>query len=300
MVDDPLFPPKTVEEARQAILDILLRSPFVFGYLMSRWTLKLLRQQLTWLKVNSDAALWRVLRRLKIHRKQGQSHVRSPDHSYDLKKQTIADARREVRHAPQRKVLVYLDEFSVKVQPPPGPVYAMRGTDQPRATQAPIGFPEFRIIAALNALTGKVTFNIVKYMRVGAVAAFMTSLAREYGDYERIYVVLDNWPIHYHADVLARLRPQLWVHPHMRPTWWSDTPSPRAIISSLPIEFLPLPTYASWLNPIEKLWRKLKQEVLYMHPYADHQQKLRNVVTNYLQQFQHGSHELLRYVGIKP
>ncbi|MGQ9628202.1 MAG: transposase [Anaerolineae bacterium] len=26
-----------------------------------------------------------------------------------------------------------------------------------------------------------------------------------------------------------------------------------------------LPTYASWFNPIEKLWRWLKQDVLHLH-----------------------------------
>jgi len=26
-----------------------------------------------------------------------------------------------------------------------------------------------------------------------------------------------------------------------------------------------LPTYAPWLNPIEKLWRKAYQEVLHLH-----------------------------------
>jgi len=30
----------------------------------------------------------------------------------------------------------------------------------------------------------------------------------------------------------------------------------------LPIQIVQLPTYASWTNPIEKLWRKLKAEMV--------------------------------------
>ena len=37
----------------------------------------------------------------------------------------------------------------------------------------------------------------------------------------------------------------------------------------LPIQLVPLPTYASWCNPIEKLWRQLRQELLHLHRFAD-------------------------------
>ena len=59
-----------------------------------------------------------------------------------------------------------------------------------------------------------------------------------------------------------------------------------------------LPTYAPWLNPIEKLWRKLKQEFLYMHRYAaDSPEDLQQRVLDFLQ-WSTGSTDLLRYVGL--
>jgi hypothetical protein len=60
-----------------------------------------------------------------------------------------------------------------------------------------------------------------------------------------------------------------------------------------------LPTYSPWLNPIEKLWRWLKQDVLHLHRHADHVPALRALVLDFLAQFQDGSSDLLRYVGLR-
>ncbi|MGB9722998.1 MAG: transposase [Chloroflexia bacterium] len=58
-----------------------------------------------------------------------------------------------------------------------------------------------------------------------------------------------------------------------------------------------LPTYASWLNPIEKRWRWLKQEVLHLHRWAHDLDQLRRQVWAFLDQFAEGSEALLHYVG---
>ncbi|HET8524033.1 MAG TPA: transposase, partial [Thermomicrobiales bacterium] len=66
----------------------------------------------------------------------------------------------------------------------------------------------------------------------------------------------------------------------------------------LPIQLVPLPTYASWLNPIEKLWRWLRQEVGHLHPWADDLPALRDALDAFLARFAHGSPDLLRYTGL--
>jgi transposase len=58
------------------------------------------------------------------------------------------------------------------------------------------------------------------------------------------------------------------------------------------------PTYASWLNPIEKLWRWLKQDVLHVHNLAHNLDELRRLVAAFLDPFRLGSSALLRYVGL--
>jgi hypothetical protein len=59
-----------------------------------------------------------------------------------------------------------------------------------------------------------------------------------------------------------------------------------------------LPTYAPWLNPIEKLWRKFRQDVDYLHDLADDWDALCARVSQYFTQFAAGSLSLLHYVGL--
>jgi transposase len=59
-----------------------------------------------------------------------------------------------------------------------------------------------------------------------------------------------------------------------------------------------LPTYAPWLNPIEKLWRWLRQDMLKLHQRADDWRALRGRVRAFLEQFAGGSQRLLEYVGL--
>ena len=80
---------------------------------------------------------------------------------------------------------------------------------------------------------------------------------------ERLYVILDNWPVHYHPDVLVALEPQEASWPRRLSASWPTAPTAQARARwgdlQLPIQLVSLPTYASWENPIEKLWRWAKQ-----------------------------------------
>jgi hypothetical protein len=71
-----------------------------------------------------------------------------------------------------------------------------------------------------------------------------------------------------------------------------------AAVDYLPIQLLNLPTYASWLNPIEKLWGWLKQDVLHLHCQSDDWPHLKTRVAEFLDQFMAPSPDLLRYVGL--
>ena len=59
-----------------------------------------------------------------------------------------------------------------------------------------------------------------------------------------------------------------------------------------------LPTYAPWLNPIEKLWRWLRQDVLKLIHLTDDWRTLRARVNAFLDRFASGSQALLRYTGL--
>ncbi|MGQ9628589.1 MAG: transposase [Anaerolineae bacterium] len=76
--------------------------------------------------------------------------------------------------------------------------------------------------------------------------------------------------------------------------------SAKAVKANLSIRLLCLPTYASWLNPIEKFWRWLKQDVLHLHRLGEDWQALRQRVAEFLDQFRSGSLYLLKYVSLLP
>lgn len=60
-----------------------------------------------------------------------------------------------------------------------------------------------------------------------------------------------------------------------------------------------LPTYAPWLNPIEKHWRWLRQDVLKLHRDVTDWNRVKQNVRDFLDQFQQGSEKLLRYIGLQ-
>ena len=106
------------------------------------------------------------------------------------------------------------------------------------------------------------------------LARRVSQLSKRYPHTRRLHVVWDNWPNHGSALVRESLEAQ-----------------PRTTV-------LPLPTYAPWLNPIEKLWRWLKQRVVHAHPWCDDFRQLRDAAREHLASLARGSSELLRCVGL--
>lgn len=121
----------------------------------------------------------------------------------------------------------------------------------------------------------------------------MPNIRSDYPNAETIDVAQDNWPIQVHPDVLARLEPQ-------QSPFWPQQARSTAVQDDLPIQLAFLPTYASWLNPIEKLWRWLRQDVLHLHRLSDDWHALKQAVRDFIAQFDTGSIVLLRYVGLFP
>jgi hypothetical protein len=131
---------------------------------------------------------------------------------------------------------------------------------------------------------------------------FYRQVREDYPEAQRLWIVEDNWVIHFHPDVLVALEPQESPFPIYRSRSWPSNPSVTATKKwgdlRLPIQLLPLPTYASWANPIEKLWRLLRQRVLHLHRKASELPELRRIVKEFLDGFASGSPDVLRYVGL--
>jgi hypothetical protein len=100
---------------------------------------------------------------------------------------------------------------------------------------------------------------------------------------------------------MAALLPQTTTFRKPTPPSWTGKASKKiGRLAKLPIEILQLPTYAPWTNPIEKLWRWVRQSVIHFHRLSNDWQALQNKVLAFIEQFKGGSQDLLRYVGLLP
>jgi transposase len=285
--------------AREELLHLVRREPRQFGVERSRWTLAALRQVCDWLGDCTLPGVWQILDRLGIHYKQARSYIHSPDPNYEAKLQDVDIRIGQAKQNPDSYVVLFQDELTYYRQPTLAKAYEEVGKIQPLARRSHESNTQRRIAATLDVLSGRVTYLQRSKIGVKALVDFYQQVHQVYSDVETIYMVQDNWPIHFHPDVLAALRPQELKWPVHVPSNWPDEPTPRARYLDLPIELVQLPTYASWTNPTEKLWRWLKQEVLHLHRYADRWHELWEKVSKFLDQFVEGSSELLRYVGLQ-
>lgn len=270
-----LFPPQDPE--REPVLETVHQSPQQHGLSASRWTLALLRQASPLLA--GFKSLSGVLGRLKkwqIRWKRGRAYVTSPDPAYLSKLQAVEQALLLARQQPEQVSVLYADETTCHRQPLVGSTWHEQGAGgrhQPRAVLAQARNSVRRIVGTLDALTGRVLYRANSKSGVSQLVAFLKQVRKAYGPERRLLLIWDNWPIHYYDRVLAEAAAQR-------------------------IELLNLPTYAPWTNPIEKLWRKLKQEVLCMHRISDQWLQLKQQVHAFLKSYDRPAPDLLRYVGL--
>jgi transposase len=195
----------------------------------------------------------------------------SPDPDYQAKVIDLEMALWEARRYPRTVTAVFLDEMGFSRWPEPTLDW---GGEPAVADRRGANNGLWRLVGALNARTGQVDYLDNYIIGRAKLTQFYGRLVAAYPQARQLYVIQDNWSIHKNPEVLAALAQ--W--PQVQPVW--------------------LPTYAPWLNPIEKLWRWLKQDVLKLHRLADDWQALRGRVRGWLDQFADGSRRLLEYIGL--
>jgi transposase len=251
---------------------LIHRSPQTFGLERSWWWFAGLREVSPWLTL---PAIHKLLHRLNITYKRGRDYVHSPDPFYDLKLAYIQRAQSMVKAEPQHYLLLYQDELTYYRSPTMAKAYAMVGNKHPLAYMGYSANRKRGITACLNPQTGELFAQQRSRFTVQTLLKFYQSLEVAYPHYQWIFIVLDNWPVHFHPTISLALQKSRIV-------------------------LLRLPTYAPWTNPIEQVWRKLQHDLLHLHRFEDDGLGLQAAVQLWLNQWHKPSPKLLRYVGLTP
>ena len=263
---------ETLHQGPEAVLS---QDETVAGLVPSRWKLSLIQAAVPWLERYTLSGIWRVLQRYDLKLRTARVQQYSPDPDYEPKVAYLLDCLQESAQNPETIVFLFMDEMGYYCWPEVSQIWveATPG-DAPQADRQQAKQQQWRLIGTLNALTGQVDYLDNYIVGRAKVIELYQLIVERYAWASRIYIGQDNWSIHKHPEVMDALASL----PVIEPVW--------------------LPTYAPWLNPIEKLWRWLRQDVLKMHRLAAHWSLLRQRVNSFLDQFSDGSPELLRYVGL--
>jgi transposase len=259
------------------------RSPRLYDLPYSRWTLWGLRAVLSVLWDRSGKrlitlpGLHKLLKRLRIRYKRGRVALHSPDPLYNQKMAAVRAAMALSRSDPVRFPFLFEDELTYFRRPRVGRAYGGIGQRGSAARYTSGHETRMRIAGCVDSHTGAVISWQRWTLVVPEVVKYLRHVERQYPAAETIFLAWDNWPNH--------------VHPYVSETL--------AALGSR-IRLLPLPTYAPWTNPMEKVWLKLDQEVLDQHPYGNDWPALKQTVEQWLQQRQKGSMDLLRFIGLAP
>lgn len=246
--------------------------------------------------MKTESGLWQVLKRLGFSYQKARAYVHSPDQDYEEK---LAYIHQIIGQYDAEEVeVLFADQFSYYNHAEVNSAFAKR-KDQPKSAMAIGGTRQRRIAACMNCFTGQVTFIQRHKTTIASFIQLYKEVCQAYPNARSIYIIMDNWPVHFHPDILEALVPQTTPFKLRLPESWKKLkPKGKYQHLNLPIQIVTLPTYASWLNPIEKLWKLLKKDLIHHHAFAHHFKELFSRVDNYLEQFKTPSLELLSFTGL--
>ncbi|MEZ4887504.1 MAG: IS630 family transposase [Chitinophagales bacterium] len=244
----------------------------------------------------SISGLHHVLREFGISYQRARPYIHSPDREYKQKEAFLHQILQN--RIPIQEEVLFQDEFTFYAEASLAKDFAPIGR-QPLQRWA-YKNKDKRICATMNAFTGEVHAMIAPKIGIDAFVEFLQQLQEQYPKAQTIYMVVDNCPVHFHPDVQATLQEQIHdFELHLPSSWRNVQPKEKFKQLDLNVQMVPLPTYASWLNPIEKLWKLLNQEVIHLHRIPNHFKELVGKVQEWFEQFENASDRLLSFCGLK-
>ena len=165
------------------------------------------------------------------------------------------------------------DEASFYRQPTAASAWSPEGAIQPRMACSCRSNTPIRVAVAFDPVQGLLLHRLRPQFSAVEMGRFYQHLSISLPWARRIFLVMDNWPVHGHQAA------------------W------RAIRADERLQVLWLPTYAPWLNPAEKIWKLIRQKLTHMHPYADDKKSLSMNIERLLNLSAGDPQVLLKYTG---
>jgi transposase len=205
------------------------------GYHFSNWTAKLARFHLM-RHFGVKYSLERVrqlFHRLGFRRiRPGHALIASDPRERKRFKETISQL---LKTKTRDTVVLWLDECTIKQHPTLLSLWSQKGT-RPRVKTSG-GHGKVHIFGAVDTETGKVHRNLSSSLKATAFKKFLKHLLTQYST-EKVVVIVDNAKAH-HARLIHNFIERAKGH----------------------LKVVYLPKYSPDLNPIERLWKWLRQVV---------------------------------------
>jgi len=165
-----------------------------------------------------------------------------------------------------RDVLLFGDECGVQHAPTRTRTWALKG--QAPVLLSPGGRKKQSIIGAVAPATGAVTAAFISSLTARVFLAFLKTILNVYRDARKIYLVIDNARAH-HAKLLQQF---------LKLVAWK-------------LELIFLPPYSPDLNPIEDLWKMMREKVTH-NTYFEHFDEMIMELRKFLEKCKNPSEEV--------
>jgi len=253
-------PPKITPEYLKRLLELVEQDPREVGCPFSNWTAPLLA---SYLQAETGIALDESRIRSYLHKHEYKLlrpvlTVSSPDPEYESKKSRIEALQRQAEAG--EIDLYYEDEIDLALLPTITRCWCQRGRQRiiqtPRKNQKRYG------AGLIHWVSGKLYWATSDHKDNALFRAVLSQLFESAPEPQvrKIYVVIDNYRIHFAKPVLAFLQ----AHQDQ-------------------MELVCLPTYSPKLNPVERFWKHLRRKVTH-NTFFQTVERLLSAITGFFQE----------------
>lgn len=267
----PGRPAKLSKSQKRELVEDIAKSPEQLGYQTGVWTAGLVQEHIKKkYKISySESYINQLLRNLGFsYKKPKFVYKQEPVDVYKQLKWLRKDFAEIVEKAKQRQaIVIFIDESTFQLQSNSARSWSLKGKSQIFEKNPARG--HIKVFGSIELFTGRLIYSIEREkLSSKRFSNFLKHILRRYSTRQNIDIILDNATYHKGEvlDNLLKYNPNITLHP--------------------------LPRRSPHLNPIEKLWKKLKYHKTHNRYFAN-LDKLELAVRTALADFQESRSKVL-------